>query len=104
MTRTIPILLLAFLAACSETPDLMGPEETPPTPAVESPETGTAILDAIERIVPALADRVFAGELTAALRNAAADPETVERMLVQLSANEDYAADADAIRLALVRR
>ena len=104
MTRTIPILLLAFLAACSETPDLMGPEETPPTPAVESPVTGTAILDAIERIVPALADRVFAGELTAALRNAAADPETVERLLVQLSTNQDHAADADAIRLALVRR
>ena len=104
MTRTIPMLLLAFLAACSETPDLMGPEQIPSEPAVQTIDAGVAILDAIERITPALADRVFAGELTAALRNAAADPETVERMLVQLSANEDHAADADAIRLALIRR
>jgi hypothetical protein len=103
MTRTIPLLLLAFAAACSD-PDLMGPEAVPIGEPVQTVVVGDPILDAIERITPSLADRVFAGELTAALKNAEADPVAVERLLETLAANEEYAADAEAIRLALVRR
>jgi hypothetical protein len=104
MTRTIPLLLLGLAAACSESPDLMGPEPAPADPIVQTLVAGDPILDAIERITPALDDRAFAGELVSALRNAEADPSTVERLLVRLSSNADYGADADAIRLALVRR
>lgn len=103
MTRTIPLLLLAFAAACSDT-DLMGPEAPPAEEPVRAVVLGDPILDVLERIVPVLTDREFAGELTAALRNADADPAAVESLLVTLGAHEDHAADADAIRLALARR
>jgi hypothetical protein len=104
MTRFTLLPLLGFLAACSD-PDLMGPSapETEVVPPAESPVTGVAIQDALDRIVPAVTDQALGTELAAALRGATSDPDAVLRVLVRLEADPSFAADADAIRLAIKR-
>ena len=104
MTRFTLLPLLGFLAACSDT-DLMGPQspESEVVPPAESPAAGVAIQDALDRIVPAVADQALGTELAAALRGATTDPDAVLRILVRLESDPAFAADADAIRLAIKR-
>ena len=107
-------LFLVLLAACSDGGDLTAPDELPapaaPSAPADRPQLGDAdpIQDAIDRIAPAIAADAatvaLRGQL-AALRagNASASPAAIEQALQQLEANDPaVAADADAIRLALV--
>ena len=103
MTRTTPLLLLGLLAACSDLPEMMGPEADQ-SPAATEILAGDPILDAIERIAPALEDRSTMLELQAALRGFATDPRELYRILARLDADPAFAADADAIRLAIATR
>ena len=104
MTRFTLLPLLGFLVACSDS-DLMGPEapEAKVVPPAESLLVSDAIQDAIDRIVPAVADQSMGTELASALRGAASNPDAVLQILVRLEADPAYSADADAIRLAIKR-
>ena len=102
MTRYTLLPLLGFLVACSDS-DLMGPEadQTTPPPAQEL-LIGDPIQDALDRIIPAIEDQTLALELKAALRGS--DAGAVEQLLVRLETDPAFAADADAIRLAITNR
>lgn len=104
MTRFTLLSLLGFLAACSDT-DLMGPQvpESNVVPPVGAAAPDLAIQDALDRIVPAVADQAIATELAAVLRGATTDPDAVLRILVRLEADPEFSADAGAIRLAIQR-
>ena len=104
MTRFTLLPLLGFLAACSD-PDLLGPQVPESEVAVpaESPVVTDAIQDALDRIVPAVADQSIGTELAAALHGAASNPNAVLQILVRLEADPAFSADADAIRLAIKR-
>lgn len=104
MRTRLPMLL--FVAAACSDPDLMGPQspEAEVVPPAETLATGDAIQDAIDRIAPAVADRDTGTELATALRGAKSDPAAVLRILVRLEADPEFAADAEAIRLALGQR
>ena len=105
MTRFTLLPLLGFLVACSDS-DLMGPEapEAKAVPPAETLLVNDAIQDALDRIVPAVADQALGTELAGALRGASTDPGAVLRILVRLEADPAFAADADAIRLAIANR
>lgn len=105
MTRFTLFPLLGVLAACSGQ-DLVGPEvpETEVVPPAGLPVAHVAIQDALDRIVPSVADPAIGAALAAALREAAADPGAVLRILVRLEADAGFLADADAIRLAITER
>ena len=103
MTRATPLLLLGLLAACSDLPEMMGPEADQANPPVATElAVGDPILDAIERIAPTLGDRSL--ELQAALRSPTSDRGAIERILARLDADPAFAPDADAIRLAIANR
>jgi hypothetical protein len=92
------LLCIAGLAACDQSSGLTQPSD--------ETQVSAAIIDALERIAPALGNGSAAVELRASLepivhRQTNAGMQRLLQALDQLATDPAYSADADAIRLAL---